>query len=116
MHELSIALDLIDAASAEIARLGPVHVIAVRLRVGPLAGVVKEALLFSFEVAATGTPLDGVRLKIDDVPVSVWCDTCDAERELLDLTRRRCPTCHSPTPQLVRGNELELLGLEIEDA
>jgi hydrogenase nickel incorporation protein HypA/HybF len=116
MHELSIALDLIDVAAAEMARLGPVHVMSVRLRVGPLSGVVKEALIFSFDTAILGTPLDGARLHIDDVPVSVWCDTCDAERDLPDLSRRRCPICEAPTPRVVRGNELELIGLEIQDA
>ena len=115
MHELSIAVDLIETASEEVARLGPVRVIAVRLKLGPLSGVVKEALLFSFDVAVSGTPLEGARLDIDDVPVSVWCGRCEAERELADLTRRRCPTCGSPTPRVIRGGELELIGLEIQD-
>ena len=116
MHELSIALDLIDIASAEVTKIGPVTVRAVRLRVGPLAGVVKEALCFSFDVAAVGTPLAGAELRIDDVPVTVWCSTCQAEQELLELTRRRCPACQSPTPDVIRGNELELVGLEVQDA
>lgn len=116
MHELSIALDLIEVASAEMARLGPVHVRSVRLRLGPLSGVVKEALLFSFDVAVAGTPLDGAQLQIDVVPVAVWCDSCEAERDLVDLARRRCPTCQSPAARVIRGDELELVGLEIEDA
>ena len=115
MHELSIAVDLVDTASEEMARLGPVRVIAVRLRLGPLSGVVKEALLFSFDVAVSGTPLEGARLDITDVPVSVWCGRCDAERELADPARRRCPTCGSPAPTVIRGGELELVGLEIQD-
>src|SRR5688572_30764887 len=115
MHELSIALDLIDVASAELARLGSVHVTSVRLRLGALSGVAKDALIFSFDTAVIGTALDGAHLQIDDVPVSVWCDTCDTERDLFDLTRRRCPMCQSPTPRVVRGNELELVALEIED-
>lgn len=116
MHELSIALDLIEAASTEMTRLGPVHVRAVHLRVGALSGVVKEALLFSFDAAVIGTALEGARLRIDDVPVRVWCDTCDTERDLPDLTRRRCPICQSATPRVTRGHELELVALEIEDA
>ena len=115
MHELSIALDLIDVAFAEMARLGPVQVTSVHLRLGALSGVVKDALIFSFDTAVMGTALDGARLQIDDVPVTVWCDSCDTERELLDVTRRRCPVCQSPTPRVVRGSELELVALEIED-
>jgi hydrogenase nickel incorporation protein HypA/HybF len=116
MHELSIAMELIDVASEELARLGGAQVTAVRLRVGPLSGVVKDALLFSFDAAVIGTPLEGARLHIEEVPVSVWCATCDAERELVDVTRRRCPACHSVTPRLMHGDELELTGLEIQGA
>jgi hydrogenase nickel incorporation protein HypA/HybF len=96
-------------------RLGSAHLIAVHLRLGRLSGVVKEALAFSFDAAAVGTRIEGARLQIEDVPVIVWCDACDAERELSDLNRRRCPQCHSPTPHMMRGHELELVGLEIEN-
>lgn len=116
MHELSIALDLVEAVSAKMATLGPVQVTAVRLRLGPLSGVVREALLFSFDTAIIGTPLEFARLRIEDVPVTVWCDRCGAERDLADLSRRRCPACQSPTPRVMRGTELELVGLEVQDA
>ena len=116
MHELSIALDLIDAVSAKMATLGPVQVTAVHLRLGPLSGVVSEALLFSFDTASVGTPLESVRLRIEEVPVTVWCDRCEAERDLSDLSRRRCPACQSPTPRVIRGTELEFVGLEVQDA
>ena len=115
MHELSIAVDLIDAASTELERLGCARVIAVHLTLGPLSGVVKEALAFSFDAAAAGTRLEGARLQITDVTVAVWCDACNAERDLLDLTRRRCPVCHAPAPRATRGDELQLVGLEIEN-
>jgi hydrogenase nickel incorporation protein HypA/HybF len=116
MHELGLAIDLVDVASETLSRLGPVKVKAVRLRLGPLAGVVKEALLFSFEAAATGTRLEGARLRIEDVPATAWCGVCEAERELVDAAIRRCPICQAPTPRLIRGDELQVLGLEVEDA
>jgi hydrogenase nickel incorporation protein HypA/HybF len=115
MHELSIAIDLIEAATTALERLGSVQVIAVHLKLGPLSGVVKESLIFSFDAAATGTPLEGARLHVEDVPVAVWCSACNAERELSDLARRRCPICQSATPTVTRGSELELIGLEIAD-
>ena len=116
MHELSIAVALVESATEEMERLGAAHVVAVHVKLGALSGVVKEALAFSFDVAATGTRLQGARLQIDDVAVAVWCHACDTERQLPDLTRRRCPTCHAPTPDVTRGDELELVGLEIEYA
>ncbi len=62
MHELSIVLSLIEGAEEEITRMGGGRVCAVHLRLGPLSGVVKEALLFSYDLACEGTSLEGSSL------------------------------------------------------
>ncbi|MEZ0335116.1 MAG: hydrogenase maturation nickel metallochaperone HypA, partial [Gemmatimonadales bacterium] len=77
MHELSIALSLVDLAQEEAERLGG-RVCALHLRIGALAGVVPEALLASYEMACAETPLEGSRLVIEDVPVVVYCPECRA--------------------------------------
>ena len=115
MHELSIAVELVDVACEELVRLGDVHVDAVHVRIGPQCGVVKDALLFSFEVAAADTPLAGARLEIEEVPATAWCPECAAEVTLDETPRRRCPVCQTPTPSVVRGRELELVALEVTD-
>jgi hydrogenase nickel incorporation protein HypA/HybF len=106
-------LDIVDVASEALTRLANVQVAAVRLRLGVFSGVVKEALLFSFEAASAGTRLEGAELRIEEVAVAAWCPTCDAERELPDACLRRCPVCGSPAPRLVRGDELQVIGLEV---
>jgi hydrogenase nickel incorporation protein HypA/HybF len=50
MHELSIALGLIDLAVEEASRQGDVKVATLYLRIGRLAGVAVDALRFSFDV------------------------------------------------------------------
>jgi hydrogenase nickel incorporation protein HypA/HybF len=55
VHELSIAVALVEMACEKAADLGDVRVDALHLRLGPLSGVVREALVFSFDVAAEGT-------------------------------------------------------------
>ena len=66
MHELSIAVSIIELAEEEAARNSATRVHSVRLRLGSLAGVAKEALQFSYGIACEGTPLEGSRLLIDD--------------------------------------------------
>lgn len=68
MHELSIALSLIDLASERATQLDVERIAAVHVRVGALSGVVREALAFSYEVARAGTPLEHARLEIHDAP------------------------------------------------
>ena len=115
MHELSIALDLIEAVCDELPALGRPRVRTVHLKLGVLSGVVEEALLFSFGVAADGSPLEGARLEIEKIPVTVFCDTCRRDGIAADPRHLRCPSCGAPTERLVRGRELELVGLEVED-
>jgi Zn finger protein HypA/HybF involved in hydrogenase expression len=72
MHELSIAMGIVNAALDE-SRRRDVQVSAVHLRLGALSGVLKDALLFSYEVACLDTPLQGSQLIVEDVPVIVFC-------------------------------------------
>lgn len=116
MHELALAIDIVDLASDAAAKLGAVRVTAVRLKLGALAGVVKEALLFSFDAATVGTPLEGTRLHIEDIAATVWCVACEAERELVDPAVRRCPQCNSLAARLIRGDEMQLTALEVGEA
>lgn len=113
MHELSIAMSLVEAACEEAERLGDVQVDALHVRVGPLAGVVHHALRFSFDLAAEGTTIAGARLEIEETALVVFCARCDVERTLSDVQHFRCPVCHELTPHVVSGRELELAALEV---
>jgi hydrogenase nickel incorporation protein HypA/HybF len=116
MHELSIAMSLIDAVCEQLPALGAdVRVDAVRVRVGAWSGVAPEALLFSFEVAAAGTAIEGARLDLERTGLVVWCDDCRAEQTLEPGHWLRCPACGGETPAVVSGRELELVALEVTD-
>jgi hydrogenase nickel incorporation protein HypA/HybF len=119
MHELSIALSILDLVAEEAAaaccatsRTG--RVAAVHLKLGPLSGVAREALVSAFYLAREGTPYEQAELVVEDVPVTVHCPACDAERDLPSVQELRCPVCGVPTPAIVRGRELEVVALEIE--
>jgi hydrogenase nickel incorporation protein HypA/HybF len=66
MHELSIAISIVELASEEAERHSPARVEAVHLKLGALSGVVKDALLFSWDLACQDTPIAGCRLAIED--------------------------------------------------
>jgi hydrogenase nickel incorporation protein HypA/HybF len=114
MHELSIAMSIVDTALEESARRG-VQVSAVHLRLGGLSGVVKEALLFSYEMACQDTALQGSRLIVEDLPVIVFCPQCQQRRTLDSVQSFTCPVCNSPTNDILQGKELEVFALEVQD-
>ena len=114
MHELSIAMSIVDAALEEAERRGA-QVIAVHLRLGALSGVVKDALVFSYEIACQETPLEGSRLLVEEIPIVIYCAPCKAERELKSVQSFTCPECGTPTMDVRRGKELEVFALEIQE-
>lgn len=114
MHELSIAMGIVEAALEESRSRG-VQVSAVHLRLGALSGVVKDALLFSYEVACQDTPLAGSRLIVEDVPVMVFCAQCQQRRTLHSVQSFACPECGAPTMDILQGKELEVFALEVEE-
>src|SRR4051812_29420994 len=107
MHELSIALGIVDVAAEEAGRRGG-RGVAVHLKLGPLSGVVPAALRSAFELAREQEPaVAAAELLIEDVPVAAYCPGCAAERAV-PFPELRCPACGAPTPEIVRGRELEV--------
>jgi hydrogenase nickel incorporation protein HypA/HybF len=115
MHELSIALSIVEMAQEAAEQRGEVQISAVHLRLGVLSGVVKEALLSSYEMACDDTPLKGSRLIIEEVPVVVFCPRCQAQRTLSSVQLFCCAECGTPTSEVVQGKEIEVVALEIEE-
>jgi hydrogenase nickel incorporation protein HypA/HybF len=115
MHELSIAMSIVDMAQEEAERQGNAQVQSVYLRLGLLTGVVKEALLSSYEMACAETLLEGSTLVIEEIPVEVFCPKCDAPRLVESIQWFCCPECGTPTPKVLHGKELEVVALEIRE-
>ena len=114
MHELSIAISIVELAEEEAERRG-VQIDAVHLRLGALSGVVKDALLSCYEMACENTRLQGSRLVIEEVPVVIACPSCRAQHALRSVQLFCCPECGTPCAEIVQGRELEVVALEIQE-
>lgn len=95
-------------------RIGASRVTVINLRLGALASVVEEALRFSFELVAAGTAAEGAKLAVEKIPIAIFCRRCDAERTL-STPVFCCPSCGTPTSEVVRGKELEVASIEVAD-
>jgi hydrogenase nickel incorporation protein HypA/HybF len=114
MHELSIALSVVEGTLQELEKLGAGRAKAIHLRVGRLSGVDREALLFSYQLASHETSLRDTRLVIEDVEVTIHCPRCQTERCVERFPTLQCPECGSLADELVHGQELEITALEVE--
>ncbi len=113
MHELSIALSILEIVGEEAERQGG-RVAVVHLKLGPLSGVVGKALLSAYDLAREGTGLAGAELVIEEVALTAYCPACAGVRTLASVQDLRCPDCGAPTPRVVTGRELEVVAMEIE--
>ena len=74
MHELSIVSSIVDSVTQTLEAYPGARVKEVRLRIGALASVIEDSLQFCFGIATDGTPLEGSRLVVKIVPVTMHCE------------------------------------------
>ena len=113
MHELSIAISMIDQITEEARSRGGLDIEAVHLRLGVFSGVDKEALLFAYELACEGSVLEGSRLVIESIPLVVYCAGCQKNRTPPSVYELSCPDCGSPGQKIISGREIEVASLEV---
>lgn len=108
MHELAITQCVVDAIAD---RFGESRVLAVRLEIGRLSGVVPDAIRFCFDLVAEGTAVAGARLDIDEPAGRASCRTCGDSFEI-DQPILLCP-CGSADVEVISGGELRIFSVEV---
>lgn len=113
MHELSIALSILEQMEPVAARHGG-RVRSAQVKIGVLAGVDCEALRFAWEIARAGTPFAEAALEIQSVPLLVRCPRC-GETHAAEIQSLACPRCVTPEQEIVAGREMQLASLEMDE-
>jgi hydrogenase nickel incorporation protein HypA/HybF len=108
MHELAVAESVVESV---LARTGERQVTTVRVRVGRLSGVVSDALLFCWDLATAGTPLEEATLRIDAPTGRAHCRDCESDFAVDDLILL-C-ACGSADVEVLAGRELQVLSVEV---
>jgi hydrogenase nickel incorporation protein HypA/HybF len=112
MHELAVCQALLDEVERIARSRHAERVAAVRLRVGPLAGVEPELLRYAYEVARVGTLADSAPLAIEESPVRVYCPRCGSE-SAVQVQRLVCAACGEWRTEVVAGDDLTLMSVEL---
>jgi hydrogenase nickel incorporation protein HypA/HybF len=105
MHELGIAVEILEAVLLEKRERKMKDIREIGIRVGSLSSIDPESLRFCFEASKKDTPLSATDLKIDLVPVEGKCSACGRNFEVEDFIFI-CPFCGSPDIKVERGQEL----------
>jgi len=114
MHELSLAVGIVQLVEDAAARERFSRVRVLHLEAGALSGVEVRALRFALESIVPGTCLDGARIDIDEPAGSAWCLGCSQSvpiRSRVDA----CPACGGVRLQPTGGTELRVVDLQVDD-
>ncbi len=114
MHELSIAQSVLEIAEQEAQRQGFHRIRSIRCRIGVLQQVVPELLDSAFGCLIEATEHVDAELIVEKAPVIIHCDSC-GEHVASAAYRVDCPRCGSFNVQIIGGDELELVGITLED-
>ena len=110
MHELSVALSIVEIAEEEVKKAGRTQVEEIVLEIGRLAGVEEAALEFAWQEAVKHTVLEKAACLIQNKAGIARCLKCNQEFELsymYDL----CPYCHDFRKQIIQGKEINIKSL-----
>lgn len=108
MHEMSIAMSLLDGVLDAARKAGATRVESVELDVGALQLVMPEALETAWEAVRAGTLAEGAALRIQEVPAAAECRRCGRLFEPDVSYSFLCPGCDQADVKIVGGNEIIL--------
>ena len=114
MHEMSIALSIVDAVEAKAREEGAGRISGVDLLIGKLAGIEPESLKFCFSSASKGTLAEDAVLAIDEPEGIGECGECGM-RFPVTFYYAECPECRSLRINIVSGEEFLIQSITIEE-
>lgn len=114
MHEMSLAMHIVDLAANRARAEGGRRVSAIEVEVGAMAGVMVEALEFCFEAAARNTPAEGAILATRLVEGRGTCLDCAASHPMRGV-HETCPGCGGYLVHAEGGLELLLRSITIDE-
>jgi hydrogenase nickel incorporation protein HypA/HybF len=112
MHELSIALGIVDIAEKETKKAKKKKVDLIELEIGTLAGIEFESLDFIWPSAVKNTVLESAERKINIIEALAKCGDCDHTFKIKNVYDS-CPKCNSYLKGIIKGKELRVICLEV---
>lgn len=122
MHEYGLMEAVVGAALQTCQSHADLEPVRVHIQVGEFAFASRESLVTAFEILSRGTPLEGARLELKEVPGRARCEGCGFEGSARDLGPEfsdppalfLCPRCGSPLV-LTGGTGVTLTKVELQD-
>ena len=113
MHELSIAMSIVELAVEEARKANARIITQVDVEIGTLAGVEQEALMFAWESVTLDTDASNAPLIIHTIEAEARCRECGGSFTIEHFFSQ-CPHCGSFRYDVEKGRELKIRSLLVE--
>ncbi|ARD22292.1 hydrogenase maturation nickel metallochaperone HypA [Shewanella japonica] len=112
MHEYSIVMSLMEQITQLAKDNNATDIIRVDIKVGVLSGVEPQLLQTAFDTFKLGTICNNAELNLQQQALVIKCRQCNQQTE---LTQRNivCPHCLSYKTQVIDGEDMMLMQLEM---
>lgn len=113
MHELSIALNIIDIVTDTFAKSNAQQINDIELEIGEFSGVELDALEFALETSIESTQFNNAKFIITTPQGKGKCNNCKNEFEMKTLYDT-CPKCKSFGIDILQGQELRVKSINVD--
>jgi len=107
MHELSIALSIIEISADHAEKAAMKSVSKVEIEVGTMAGIETEALMLSLDMASRNTILENAGFEITYIQAQARCRSCQQVFNVENFYDA-CTQCGSYDKEFFQGKELRV--------
>lgn len=113
MHEYSIVQSLIDSCEENAKANDATKVTKVIVKIGVMSGVEPDLLQTAFDTFKEETICHNAQFVINIQKVKILCNECHTTSEL-EKNEYCCPKCESTQLDILDGEEMYLMQLELE--
>jgi hydrogenase nickel incorporation protein HypA/HybF len=113
MHELSIAMSIVELAEGEARKACATSISKVEVEIGTMAGIETEALVFAWDAAISGTIANKAELIIHSITAEGHCLECGNDFPVSSFFTE-CAHCKSFRYQITKGKELRVRSLTVD--
>jgi hydrogenase nickel incorporation protein HypA/HybF len=114
MHELSVAIGIVELAEEEALKAGGTKIDSIELVIGKLSGIEIDSLDFVWSSATMGTMLEKAERITIQPEGKARCMECGNEFDIESLYDC-CQNCNSYFKDIIQGKELQVKSITINE-
>ena len=115
MHEGQFSEKIVATIFSELEKFPGKKPRSVLVKVGEVFHLVPDAVKMHFAVLTKGTALEGIVLDLKEEQLEVYCPHCKKTTFVEDHHLVACPFCYAVDVTPIRGNQITVESIELDN-